>query len=281
MSSCLRSLIVLSGLVLVLSLFSSVFSEGSTIETSGEVGGVFAGDEIYRSSRSLSGGMSSGDPDRDGDLEVTFCDFEGNVIILEPRGDGGFDPVFIWQVEGPQGSNKTLFDLIVADIDPGKEGQEIITAGDAGTPLKEIYMIHYNGTGWESEVIHRSQFRTFDLELGDVDPAPGQEILFGSFKHEEDFALHYLYRDGSLWKERSIPTTEAVKAITVADADPTVEGEEIWACIAGWNQLGGVESHLVELYKVGGVWKEDIIYSHDTELISNVRVGELWSGHEG
>ncbi|MBN1389409.1 MAG: hypothetical protein JXA22_02085 [Candidatus Thermoplasmatota archaeon] len=248
--------------------------------TRGEIAGVYEGEEIYRSSRALSGGMASGDPDQDGDTEIAFCDFDGNVILLEPRGDGGFDPIFIWQVEGPQGSNKTLFDLLIADVDPEKEGQEIITAGDAGIPLKEIYMIHYNGTAWVTEVIHRCQFRIFDLELGDIDPAPGMEILFGSFQHEEDLALHYLYRDGDLWKERSIPTTEAVKAITVADADPTVPGEEIWACIAGWNQFGGVESHLVEIYRSGASWVENIIYTHDTELISNVRIGELWSEHD-
>ncbi|MGA1820333.1 MAG: hypothetical protein ACMUHU_04915 [Thermoplasmatota archaeon] len=281
MSKMLRYIILATAFVLVLP--SILFVMGSTADhgTRGEIGGVFVGDEIYRSSRSLSGGMSAGDPDRDGDLEVVFCDFEGNVIVLEPRGDGGFDPIFVWQVEGPQGSNKTLFDLIVADVDPDKEGQEIITAGDAGSPLKEIYMIHYNGTGWEAEVIHRSTFRTFDLELGDIDPAPGEEILFGSFKHEEDYALHYLYRDAGVWKEKSIPTTEAVKAITVADADPLVEGKEIWACIAGWNSLGGVESHLVEIYRSGDSWKEEIIYSLGTELISNVRIGELWSQHEG
>jgi len=249
--------------------------------TRGEAGGVFVGEEIYRSSRSLSGGMAAGDPDRDGDIEVAFCDFEGNVILLEPRETGGFDPIFIWQVEGPQGSNKTLFDLLVADVDPNREGVEIITAGDAGSPLKQIYLLWYNGTGWESEVIHSGLLRTFDLDLADIDPAPGKEILFGSFKHEEDFALHYLYRDGDLWKERSIPTTEAVKAVTYADADPTVPGKEIWACIAGWNDDGGVESHLVEIYHDGSDWVEKIIYTHDTELISNVRIGELWSEHDG
>ncbi|MBN1539242.1 MAG: hypothetical protein JW939_03790, partial [Candidatus Thermoplasmatota archaeon] len=266
---------------MIMSSVSLVSSDGSSAATRGEIAGVYVGEEIYRSSRSLPGGMASGDPDHDGDIEVVFADFEGNVIILEPRGDGGFDPVFIWQVEGPQGSNKTLFDLIVADIDPRWEGQEIITAGDAGTTLKEIYMIHHDGSDWVTEVIHRGPFRTFDLELGDIDPAPGMEILMGSFQHEEDFALHYLYREGAQWIERSITTTEAVKAIEVADADPTVPGEEIWACIAGWNEQGGVESHLVEIHWSGSGWVEDIIYTHSTELISNVRIGEFWSEHDG
>ena len=226
------------GITMVFVLFALagvifVPAEAEVVFTRGEVGGVFVGEEIYRSSRSLSGGMAAGDPDRDGDIEVAFCDFEGNVILLEPREGGGFDPVFIWQVEGPQGSNKTLFDLVIADVDPDREGQEIITAGDAGSPLKEIYMLWFNGTGWEVEVIHSGLQRTFDLDIGDIDPAPGDEILFGSFQHEEDFALHYLYRDGGIWKERSIPTIEAVKAITYEDADPTVPGKEIWACVAG------------------------------------------------
>jgi hypothetical protein len=147
--------------------------------------------------------------------------------------------------------------------------------------LKDIYLIWYNGTGWESEILFKSQYRTFDLDLADIDPAPGDEILFGSFKHEEDFALHYLYRDGDLWKERSIPTTEAVKAVTVADADPTVDGDEIWACIAGFNTQGGVESHLVEIYHDGTDWVEEIIYTQETELIANVKIGELWSQHDG
>ncbi len=271
-------------IVFILTAFAgSIFvpAEAEVVFTRGEVGGVFVGEEIYRSSRSLSGGMAAGDPDRDGDTEVAFCDFEGNVILLEPRGNGEFDPLFIWQVEGPQGSNKTLFDLIIADVDPNKEGQEIITAGDAGTPLKEIYMLWFNGTGWEVEVIHSGLLRTFDLDIGDIDPAPGMEILFGSFQHEEDFALHYLYRDGGIWKERSIPTIEAVKAVTLGDADPTVPGNEIWACVAGWNNDGGVESHLVELYHDGSDWVENVIYTHDTELIANVKVGELWSGHDG
>ncbi|MGA1793880.1 MAG: hypothetical protein ACMUHM_08015, partial [Thermoplasmatota archaeon] len=136
MSKAHRYLIIAAAIVIVLPTFLIMLDITAAGGTRGEIGGVFVGDEIYRSSRSLSGGMSAGDPDRDGDLEVVFCDFEGNVIVLEPRGDGGFDPIFVWQVEGPQGSNKTLFDLIVADVDPDKEGQEIITAGDAGSPLK-------------------------------------------------------------------------------------------------------------------------------------------------
>ena len=169
-------------LVFVISAFAGMLfipAEAEVVFTRGEIGGVFVGEEIYRSSRSLSGGMAGGDPDRDGDVEVAFCDFEGNVILLEPRDDGGFDPIFLWGVEGPQGSNKTLFDLIIADVDPDREGVEIITAGDAGSPLKNIYLIWYNGTGWESEVIFKSQFRTFDLDVADIDPAEGDPGTIG------------------------------------------------------------------------------------------------------
>ncbi|MEA3559428.1 MAG: hypothetical protein U9R75_09275, partial [Candidatus Thermoplasmatota archaeon] len=226
--------------------------------------------------------MGSGDVDRDGDIEIVFCDFEGNVILLEPDGKGDFDSLVIWQVEGPPGSNKTLFDLMVHDVDPDLPGVEIITAGDAGSDgTKDVYMISYDGTEWRSEVLFSSQFRIFDLEIGDIDPAPGEEIILSSFKHEEDLAIHYLFRSGASWLESTIPTTEAPKAVTVADADPNIPGPEVWACIAGWNDQGGVESHLIECYRDGSEWVEKIIYTNPNELIANVKIGDLWSVHPG
>lgn len=267
---------------LLLPLIGSISAVGEQLETRGELGGFFSHQEIYASSRSLSGGMDTGDPDRDGDIEVAFCDFEGNVILLEQSDAGGFDPVVIWQVEGPQGSNRTLFDLIIHDLDPDLTGTEIITAGDAGSGSgKEVYLLHYDGSAWNSDVIYTSQFRIFDIEISDIDPAPGDEILLSSFKHEEDFAIHYLYRSGSTWLSKQIPTTEAPKATTVADADPNIPGKEVWACVAGWNLEGGVESHLVKCYKDQGIWQEEIIYTNPTELISNVKVGDLLSTHQG
>jgi len=277
-------------LSLILLTFSLVPSERGDREvegaaTRGEIGGVFTGEEIYRSSRSLSGGMGTGDVDRDGDTEIVFCDFEGNVIILEPGDDGGFDPNVIWQAEGSPGSNRTLFDLVVADVDPDRNGLEIITAGDVGTPLKEIYLIWWSGTDWVSEAIHRGPFRTFELEIGDVDPAPGDEILFGSLINDQDNPdkyLRYLYRDTSgNWVPVEIELPYTVKAIEVGDADPTIPGEEIWVSLSGWNAQGGIESNLTQLYRQGDQWVQRLVYQNPTALVANVRIGELWSGHMG
>ena len=61
----------------------------------------------------VSSGMSAGDPDRDGEIELVFCDYSGSVLLLEPTDGGEFISNVIWQADVPMGSNNTLFDLVL------------------------------------------------------------------------------------------------------------------------------------------------------------------------
>ncbi|MFO8050693.1 MAG: hypothetical protein R6V01_03230 [Thermoplasmatota archaeon] len=268
-----------SVVALLIMLIAPMSSSGDEMRSG--AGGFFSDEEIYSSRRSLTGGMDSGDPDHDGDLEVAFCDFEGNVMLLEPTGSGGFEPNFIWQVEGTQGSNRTLFDLVIHDLDPDRPGVEIVTAGDVGPEgEKDVFLLSYDGSKWTTDIIYSSPFKTFDIEIGDIDPAQGDEIILSSFQHEEDLAIRYLCRSDDGWIAKEIPTIEAPKAVTVADADPNIPGKEVYATLAGWSDEG-IESHLAQYFNVGDQWEENIIYTHPSELIANVKAGDLWSGHDG
>jgi hypothetical protein len=255
-------------------------------EPTGE-GGYFGSDLIYNSTRSLSGGMGAADLDGDGEIEVAFCDFSGNVVMLEPQAGGGFRAFPIWEEEGPQGTDKGLFDLVIADVLDGNDGPEILVGGFSGN----LYAIYRQGDLWTHDVIYTTpmyddttRIRIFEIEVADVDPAPGDEILLGSMINDQigpDRYLRYLYRSGSEWLSTEIEVLDTVKAIDVGDADASLEGDEIYITTSGWNERGGTDSSLVQLHRNGSSWDQRSIYRNSDALIANVRVGEFWSGHSG
>ncbi len=249
--------------------------------TRGEVGGYMKGELIYNSTRSLSGGLGVGDVDDDGEVEVLFCDFEGNVIMLEGTQDGSFRAGKIWQEGGEPGTDRGLFDLVILDALSTSDGPEILVGGYSG----KLYAVHKSGEDWTSTVLVESPFRIFEISLGDIDPAPGSEVLYGSMQNDQvapDRYLRYIRRTtGDRYEQVEVPVPEAVKAIEVADADPDIEGEEIWITTSSWNDKGGTRSTLVELWNEGGTWKDRVVFTEPNNLLTNVKVGELWSGHQG
>jgi len=275
---------LICALVLVL-MVSQIFEAGADIERSGsrgEAGGYFDGTRIYdrTGTRALSGGLGVGDPDDDLTNEAVFCDFDGNVVLLEPDGDR-FRAMDIWQEEGVLGTSRGLLDLLLSDVLPDNEGIEIITAGHSGN----ITAIYNDGQEWSSEVLFRSPIRIFDLDVGDVDPAEGDEILYGSMLNDQvdpDNMLRYIYRTLSgTWAQVEIPTPDSVKAIDVGDADPEVPGVEIWVTTSGWTEDNTPESSLIEIYRSGTVWTYETVFTNPSNLIANVAVGEIWSQHTG
>lgn len=280
---------IISFLTVCILLSGPLFIEhgsGSDV-TRGELGGYFGSERIYNSSRSLSGGMGSGDLDGDGDVEVAFCDFSGNVIMLDPGEDGSFRAVPIWEQEGPQGTEKGLFDLAVADVLEDTDGPEMLVGGYTG----KVYAIYRTGDVWTDEVIYTmpigkdgKPIRIFQIHVADIDPAAGEEILLGSMLNDQedpDRYLRYLYRNGSGFASVEIPLPDTVKAIDVGDADPAVEGPEIYVTTSSWNDQGGTDSELLEVFRSGTGWVHRTLFRNDENLIANVRVGDVWSGHPG
>ncbi len=249
--------------------------------TRGDKGGYMSGELIYNSTRSLSGGLGVGDVDDDDEIEVVLCDFEGNLVMIEPLEDGSFRAGKIWQEEGEPGTDKGLFDLVIMDALSSSDGPEVLVGGYSG----KLYAVHKNGEDWTSTVLVRSPLRIFDIELGDIDPAPGEEVLYGSMQNDQvnpDRYLRYIRSTtGDQYEQVEVPVPEAIKAIEVADADPEVEGEEVWITTSAWNDKGGTVSTLVELWKDGSIWKSKVLFTDPNNLLTNVVVGELWSGHDG
>ena len=88
-----------SALILLSVLFAgAILPEEASGDTRADSGGYYGSERIYNSTRSLSGGMGAGDLDGDGEIEVAFCDFSGNVVMLEPRVEGGFRAMPIWEL---------------------------------------------------------------------------------------------------------------------------------------------------------------------------------------
>ena len=249
--------------------------------------GYFGSERIYNSTRSLSGGMGAGDLDGDGETEVAFCDFSGNVVMIDPQPDGSLRALPIWQEEGPQGTDRGLFDLVVADVLDENDGPEILVGGYSGN----LYAIYRESDLWTHTIIHTNpmyddtkKIRIFDIEVADVDPAPGDEILLGSMINDQidpDRYLRYVYRTGADFDYVEIEVPDAVKAIDVGDADSTRSGDEIYITTSGWNELGGTDSSLVQLHRNGTSWDQQILFRNQENLIANVRLGEFWSGHAG
>ncbi len=278
--------VILIGICLMVPIFSVIDTDAGSI-TRGEIGGFFGSERIYNSSRSLSGGMGAADLDGDGVTEVAFCDFSGKVILLDPKEDGSFKALPIWEQEGPQGTDKGLFDLVIADVLDEYPGPEMVVAGYTGN----VHVLYRVGDLWSDTVIFTmpddkfgDPYRIFEIEIADMDPAPGDEILLGSMvnnQNDPDRYLRYLYRSDSDWLVGEIELPDTVKAIDVGDADPVVDGIEIYVTTSGWNELGGTDSSLLEIFRDGDNWTYKELFSNNENLIANVRVGEIWSGHEG
>ena len=252
---------------------------GSVSETRGEVAGYFGSERIYEStSRSLSGGMDIGDVDGDGDVEVAVCDFKGVLFLLDPDGEGGYSSRTIWEESGAI-QERTLFEVKIWDFIPEREGLEMVVGGYS----RNITMIYYEEGEWVSEVIYRSPHRIINMALADVDDAPGMEILFASDKDPEDWNLRYIARDGTDWAVTEIVTDGAVRSITHSDADSKIDGAEIYITTKNWLEGGGgrTESSVVQIHNDGSGWVREKIFTNTVDLIANIRVGDIWSMHDG
>ncbi len=261
---------------LVIGAAPITFAGGSVSETRSEMAGYFGSERIYEStSRSLSGGMDIGDVDGDGEVEVAICDFKGVLFLLDPDGEGGFSSRTIWEDPGAM----SLFEVKIWDFLPEREGLEMVVGGYS----RNITMIYYEGGEWVSDVIYRSPQRIINMALADVDEAPGMEILFASDMDPEDWNLRYISRDGANWVMTEIITDGAVRSITHSDADSTVAGSEIYITTKNWLEggEGRTESSVVQIHHDGSKWVREKIFTNSEDLIANIRVGDIWSMHEG
>ncbi len=259
---------------LVIGAAPITFAGGS--ETRGAQAGYFGSERIYEStSRSLSGGMDIGDVDGDGEVEIAVCDFKGVLFLLDPDGEGGFSSRTIWEDPGAM----SLFEVKIWDLLPEREGLEMVVGGYS----RNITMIYYEEGEWVSDVIYRSPHRIINMALADVDDAPGMEILFASDKDPEDWNLRYIARDGADWVMTEIITDGAVRSITHSDADSTVAGAEIYITTKNWLEggEGRTESSVVQIHHDGSTWARKKIYTNSEDLIANIRVGDIWSMHDG
>ncbi len=264
---------------LVIGAVPIMYAGGSVTETRGEEAGYFGSHRIYEStSRSLSGGMDIGDVDGDGEVEVAICDFKGVLFLLDPDGEGGYSSRTIWEESGAI-QERTLFEVKIWDLLPDREGLEMVVGGYS----RNITMIYYEEGEWVSNVIYRSPHRIINMALADVDDAPGMEILFASDKDPEDWTLRYIARDGNDWVVTEIITDGAVRSITHSDADSTVAGAEIYITTKNWLESGDgrTESSVVQIHHDGSEWVRRKIYTNTEDLIANVRVGDIWSMHDG
>ncbi len=264
---------------LVIGAVPIVDAGGSVSETRSEEAGYFGSERIYEStSRSLSGGMDIGDVDGDGEMEVAVCDFKGVLFLLDPDGEGGFSSRTIWEESGAI-QERTLFEVKIWDLIPERDGLEMVVGGYS----RNITMIYYEEGEWVSDVIYRSPHRIINMALADVDDAPGMEILFASDKDPEDWNLRYIARDGADWVMTEIITDGAVRSITHSDADSTLAGAEIYITTKNWLESGDgrTESSVVQIHHDGSTWARKKIYTNSEDLIANVRVGDIWSMHDG
>ena len=228
--------------------------------------------------------MGVGDVDHDGEGEVSICDFQGNVLLLDRSGDG-FKSSTIWSEPGPPTMSKTLHEIRVGDILLDKEGPEIIVGGNS----RNLTVLYYEGGQWFSEVIYESPVQIWSMGIGDFDTeSPGEEIFLASWEEsKDDRVLRYLKRSGgNQWVEEDIQMPHTVKAVEIVDADPSVPGKEAWVTTSAQTQdpVSGGEytlSLLLEVYKEGGEWTYEQVDSNIGKLIANVEGGDIWTGHPG
>lgn len=102
----------------------------------------------------------------DGSL-LLVADDDGAVTLLRP--DGTAERVF-------KGRDKQR-GAVVADLDPKVAGPELATAGYD----RQVVLLRHVGGAWEPAVLAQEPDRVHHLACGDVDPAPGLELVAAGF----------------------------------------------------------------------------------------------------
>lgn len=276
----MRSNLVLA-LIFFLMVSGTSLLSSEAAPTRGEETGFFSSVQIFRSARSLSGGIGIGDVDDDGRNEVVICDFEGNVVMLKETAPGEFQSTKIWEDPRKGASVQGLLDLYVGNVLLDRPGVEILVGGYS----RNLTVIYHTGSGFESRVIYVSPYQIFNIAVGEFDPAsPGEEIFLASFEMgvtdaSADRMLRMLRRVDGEFVSREFELPDTPKAVEVADIDPSVPGTEVWVTTSGRREIdGGPESGLYQVTLDGNVVER---YKDPERLIANVKAGDLWSGNPG
>lgn len=251
------------------------------VEAQSDRTGYYQGDPVYDTARVFGANVGSGDLDNDGENEMALCDFQGNVILLDPDESGKFVPEVIWTEPGPPVKPKSLFDIRVDDIMLDRSGPEIIVGGDTNN----LTVIYHEGGSWESDVIYRSPVQIWAITIGEFDSeSEGEEIFLSSFEESaDDRVLRYLKRgSGGDWIQEDIDMPYTVKAAEVIDMDPGIAGNEVWVTTS-YQQIdtGDTLSLLLKVYHNGTNWTTEEIGNNSKRLIANLKGGDIWSGHSG
>jgi hypothetical protein len=242
--------------------------------TRGEDTGYFAGNQIFSSSRSLSGGIGVGDVDHDGRNEIAVSDFEGNIVLIQETDPGIFESELIYSEPRKNGETQGILDLMVGDFLTDRPGAEIIAGGYS----KKLVAVYKEGDTYASKVLYTSPFQIFNIETGEFDGSyEGEEIILASFD-DPDKALRVLHRDGSDFIVEAIPLPDTPKGLEVADIDPNAGGNEIWVTTSGKKTQVGTESGLYEIRSDRIVFER---YMNPSKLIANIKAGDVWSGNPG
>jgi len=231
------------------------------------------------------------DPQHPG-LELAFCGYSRNITMAA---------VSSWVAEvaftdtlSPAG----LMGIGIGDLDPDREGNELVTVDDMG----QVIMVSRDTGGWTARVLWEGQGQLITPVIGDFDPyRQGTEVMVvgmteGPEADEGSGSATELYRDADgLWQAREIYRAERMlHGAAVGDLDPDREGQEI--IVMGFNgevtMLTPTESgdwEIEELWRADGKARKGVIDDFDPdhpgqELVVVDKVGnvtELYKDGEG
>ena len=160
-----------------------------------------------------------------------------------------------WRAQVLLASDHSMGGAAIGDLESESPGNEVVVVNAAG----EVWMVHRDGDGWNSQRIHQGAGELIMCAIGDVDPrhAGNEFVGVGMVRGEESLEgpgqVMMLHRQGRDWiATRVFEDNHMIHGVALGDVSSRSPGNEIIAC--------GFNHRVTMLSFADGQWPPEVIY---------------------
>jgi hypothetical protein len=201
--------------------------------------------------------MDAGDvvPEHDGE-ELIAVDEDFSVNLISYTEGEGWNTQIIWR------GFDWLYEVDIGELTGTTDQKEIVVVGE----FKRATILERSGQGWEATTIARDSEIIEACWISDViRERPGNEVLLGGGRG----TIMVCYQDLGTWKVEDLVgfgDRNQISDLLMADIDPNIPGEEIYAST--------FDGNVRQVFRSGGNWTQRIVHK-EGRIIYGMETGEI------
>jgi hypothetical protein len=205
---------------------------------------------LFQPGGSLAGGLAYGDLDNDKADEVVVVGGSGGagrVTVIEYNSTGNaWNTPTIWE------DSQALVDVVVADIDPNEDGEELVVGGYS----RNVTVLYWPGGEKQPQIrkIDTLSQQIFGITAGNLNNShTGMELAVVDGK-TENLSIYQSTDQPDVWGKTLLRFNESLRNVEAGEFDPEHDGEEL--IVLSTNGSVFVVTNSDNKWQIDWIWKD-------------------------